>query len=150
MSTDIPASRPDRKTQRHASRTGSTYAAFIRHLCEVSSLDPVIAESAAVAVLGALERRIQPEEARQLEAQLPRRLVEHVELSHARSSGPRRFGREDLLRTVAEELRMSEDEVEPVVRAVFLAVRDQISEGESKDISAQLPADLRELWQLTQ
>ncbi|MCI0573687.1 MAG: DUF2267 domain-containing protein [Myxococcaceae bacterium] len=137
----------NRSAQRHASRTGTTYAAFIRHLCEVGNLEPAVAECAAIAVLSALERRIRPEESRQLEAQLPRKLVEFLEVSGARTSAPRRFGKGAFLESVADDLRMDPAKVEPVVRAVLAALQDQISEGEAADVAAQLPEDLRALWQ---
>ena len=41
---------------------------------------------------------------------------------------------------------MEVQRVEHVVRSVFSAVQDQVSEGEIDDVIHQLPADLRELW----
>lgn len=139
-----------RRAQRHESHTRSTYAAFIRHLCEVGQVEPAIAECAAVAVLSALERRIMPTEAKDLEAQLPRRLVEFLPPLDERSRRPRRFGREEFLQTVADDLLKPVEEVEPLVRAVFRAMRDLISEGEAEDVASNLPPDLQALWRLTQ
>jgi uncharacterized protein (DUF2267 family) len=51
-----------------------------------------------------------------------------------------------MLQMVGEELSLNPEAVEPVVRAVLDAIRDQISEGEVEDIMKQLPADLRDLW----
>jgi uncharacterized protein (DUF2267 family) len=139
-----------RRAQRHESHTRSTYAAFIRHLCEVGGMEPSIAECAAVAVLSALERRILPTEAKDLEAQLPRRLVEFLPPLELRPQRARRFGREEFLQSVAEDLLKPVEEVEPLVRAVFRAMRDLISEGEAEDVASNLPPDLQALWRLTQ
>jgi uncharacterized protein (DUF2267 family) len=139
-----------RRVQRHESHTRSTYAAFIRHLCEVGKLEPSLAECAAVAVLRALERRILPAEAKDLEAQLPRRLVDFLPPLEQRPQRPRRFGKEEFLQTVADDLEMPVEEMEPVVRAVFRAMRDLISEGEANDVASNLPPDLQALWRLTQ
>jgi uncharacterized protein (DUF2267 family) len=137
-----------RRVQRHESHVGSTYAAFIRHLCAQGSLDPEVAECAAVSVLSALERRILPKEARDLEAQLPRKLVEFLPPPEQRPARPHRFGREEFLRTVAEDLGKSVEEAESLVRLVFRAFQDQISGGEAEDVASNLPPDLRALWRL--
>lgn len=138
----------ERRVQRHESHVGSTYAAFIRHLCALGSLEPEVAECAAVSILSALERRILPKEARDLEAQLPRKLVEFLPPPDQRPPRPHRFGREEFLRTVAEDLGKPLSEVEPLVRTVFRAFQEQISEGEAQDVASNLPPDLRALWRL--
>jgi uncharacterized protein (DUF2267 family) len=146
--TETPQSRSEK---RHESHVGSTYAAFIRHLCDVGKLETGVAECAAVSVVNALLHRIQPGEAKDLTAQLPRKLVEFLP-----KEGPdkpvRSFGksREDFLRVVAEDLRKDISEVEPVVRAVFLGLREHISEGEAEDVESNLPHDLQDLWRRTQ
>lgn len=139
-----------RRLQRHESHVGSTYAAFIRHLSETGGVDPELAECAAISVLSALERRILPKEAKDLEAQLPRRLVEFLPPPDKRPPRPHRFGREEFLRTVGEDLRKSPEEVEPLVRSVFRAFQELISEGEAEDVASNLPPDLRALWRLEQ
>jgi uncharacterized protein (DUF2267 family) len=53
---------------------------------------------------------------------------------------------EDFYAVVAEDLDRSPDEVEPTVRAVFAAVRAQLSEQEAEDVASQLPAELEALW----
>lgn len=138
----------ERRVQRHESHVGSTYAAFIRHLCAVGSLEPEVAECAAVSVLSTLERRILPEEAKDLEAQLPRKLVEFLPPPEQRPTRAHRFGREEFLRTVAEDLGKSVDEAESIVRLVFRVFQEQISEGEAQDVASNLPPDLRALWRL--
>jgi uncharacterized protein (DUF2267 family) len=137
-----------RRARRHESRTSQTYAAFIKHLCERGGMSPSVAETAAVSVLCALEQRIFGEESQDLEAQLPQKLTELLHRCERHESGPppRKFGRAEMLQMVGEELSLNPDAVEPVVRAVLDAIRDQVSEGEVEDIMKQLPADLRDLW----
>ncbi|MBN1206444.1 MAG: DUF2267 domain-containing protein [Myxococcaceae bacterium] len=137
-----------RRAQRHEARTSQTYAAFIKHLCERGGMSPSVAERTAVSVLCALEQRIFGEEARDLEAQLPQKLTELLHRCERHESGPppRKFGRAEMLRMVGEELGLKPEAVEPVIRAVFDAIRDQVSEGEVVEVMNQLPADLRDLW----
>ncbi len=146
--TEPPLSRGEK---RHESHTGSTYAAFIRHLCEVGKLEKGVAECAAVSVVNALLHRIQASEAKDLRAQLPRKLLEFLP-----QEGPekpvRSYGksREEFLRGVAEDLGKDSSEVEPLVRAVFQGLREHISEGEVEDVESNLPRDLQDLWRRTQ
>jgi uncharacterized protein (DUF2267 family) len=139
--TETPLSR---REQRHESHTASTYAAFLAALCAEGPLERGLAECAAPAVVHALLQRIQPTEARDLEAQLPRKLVE---LLPPREAGPEvGKSREEFLRAVGEALRLEPAAVEPVVRAVLVTVREHISQGEARDVEHNLRADLRELW----
>jgi uncharacterized protein (DUF2267 family) len=140
-----------RSEKRHQSHLGSTYAAFIKHLCEVGKLEAGLAECAAVSVINALLHRIQPGEAKDLQAQLPRKLLEFLP-----KEGPekpaRTFGksREDFLQVVAEDLRKDVSEVESIVRAVFQGLREHISEGEAQDVESNLTRELQDLWRRTQ
>lgn len=145
--TRRPGPTPEQRHQRHESRTGSTYKAFLRHLAAVSGMSEDQAERAAVAVLCALEQRLFAGEARHLEAQLPSKLRELIHRCplHA-GSAPHRFGREEFFRIVAEDFGPTDD-LERIARTVIGAVRDQISPGEAEDVASQLPHDLRELWQ---
>jgi uncharacterized protein (DUF2267 family) len=53
---------------------------------------------------------------------------------------------EEFYEVVAEDLDRSPDEVETTVRAVFAAVRAQLSEKETEDLAERLPADVAPLW----
>lgn len=137
-----------RRARRHESRTSQTYAAFIKHLCERGGMSPSVAEQAAVSVLCAIEQRIFGEEAQDLEAQLPQKLTDLLVRCERHESGPppRKFGRQEMLRMVGEDLSLAPEAVEPVIRAVLNAIRDQVSEGEVEQVMRQLPHDLRDLW----
>lgn len=148
---DTPGAPQSRSAKRHESHIGSTYAAFIKHLCEVGKLEPGLAECAAVSVIHALLHRIQPGEAKDLQAQLPRKLLDMLPKPDAQRP-PRVPGksREDFLQVVAEDLRKDVSEVELIVRAVFQGLREHISEGEAHDVESNLPRDLQDLWRRTQ
>jgi uncharacterized protein (DUF2267 family) len=137
-----------RRARRRESRTSQTYAAFIKHLCDRGGMSPSVAEKAAVSVLCAIEQRIFGEEAQDLEAQLPQKLVELLNRCERHESGPppHKFGRVEMLQMVAQDLGLNPEAVEPVIRAVLDAIRDQVSEGEVEQVMEQLPHDLRDLW----
>jgi uncharacterized protein (DUF2267 family) len=148
---DTPTQPPQsRSAKRHESRIGSSYAAFIQHLCEVGKLEPGLAECAAVSVINALLHRIQPDEAKDLTAQLPRKLVEFLPKEGQQPGRVYGRSRDDFLRMVAEDLRKDVSEVEGLVRAVFQGLREHISEGEAEDVESNLPRDLQDLWRRTQ
>lgn len=140
----------DRREQRREAHLRESYASFIKHLCALGPLERPLAESAAVAVMAALERRLPADEAKDLEAQLPRKLVEFLPPPDKRPPQPRKFGREAFLQTVADDLDTSIEEAERLTRLVFRAIREQISEGEARDVESNLPLDLQALWRLTQ
>jgi len=136
-----------RRLRRRETHASQTYAAFLRDLCRVGSMAPEFAEQAAVSVLCALEQRLIPEEARDLEAQLPIKLLNLLaRCDRHRDQAPVKYTREQLLEMVAEDLNMQPDEVEPVIRAVFATLREHVSDGEVEDVVAMLPRELRDLW----
>ncbi|AKU90091.1 DUF2267 domain-containing protein [Vulgatibacter incomptus] len=144
-----PPPTPERRHERHESRTGSTYKAFLKDLCEIGKFDMEMAECAAVSVLCAFERRVFGEEARDLEAQLPLKLRELLVSCNIHAGKPsEKYGKDELFQIVAADLKKPVDQVEPIIRAVVAAVRNQISEGEFEDFSNMLPGDLKELWML--
>lgn len=136
------------RKMRHESRTSQTYTAFIKKLCERGGMAPHVAEQAAISVLCAIEQRIFGEEARDMEAQLPQKLVQLLHRCERHEGAPpKKFGRAEMLNMVGEDLSLKPEAVEPVIRAVFSAIQDQISEGEAEQVMGQLPHDIRDLWQ---
>jgi uncharacterized protein (DUF2267 family) len=102
------------------------------------------AERALHAVLAALVRRITPEEASHLLAELP-------SLLRARFAGVARgpdrgVTRESIERVVESDLQVGSQRASEIVRRVGLALEQSISAGEIEDVRAQLPTHLRELF----
>lgn len=139
-----------RREQRRETRRNQTFKAFLNNLAVLGSMNEEEAERAAVSVLCALEQRLFGEEAAHLEAQLPGKLQELLVRCERHLGKPaHKFGKEGFIRMVSEDLGVDALEAERKIRAVFTAVRDQVSEGEIEDVIGQLPADMRELWQRT-
>ncbi|WP_375765801.1 DUF2267 domain-containing protein [Archangium gephyra] len=139
-----------RREQRSETRRNQTYKAFLRNLMVLGSMNEEEAERAAVSVLCVLEQRLFGEEAAHLEAQLPGKLQDLLIRCERHLGKPAsKFGKEGFIQMVSEDLDVDSLEAERKIRAVFTAVRDQVSEGEIEDVIGQLPADMRELWQRT-
>ncbi|MFY0523711.1 DUF2267 domain-containing protein [Archangium gephyra] len=139
-----------RREQRSETRRNQTYKAFLRNLMVIGSMNEEEAERAAVSVLCVLEQRLFGEEAAHLEAQLPGKLQDLLIRCERHLGKPAsKFGKDGFIQMVSEDLDVDSLEAERKIRAVFTAVRDQVSEGEIEDVIGQLPADMRELWQRT-
>jgi uncharacterized protein (DUF2267 family) len=136
----------ERSEERHFQHASATYHAFLTDLIHIHPMPKERAEQAAVGVLWALEQRILHDEARNLEAQLPTRLVELLHSYPRATERPIKFGELELVEWVANDLHVPVVEAEGIVRAVFKAVRRKITEGEANDVAAELPWDLALLW----
>jgi len=135
------------REQHHEGHLETTYKTFINDLCLPGDLRQDEAEGAAVAVLCTLESRIQPQESRDLEAQLPEKLQELLtHCRHGKQEAPQRFDKEAFLERIAADLDVTPEQAESLARRVFATVRDQISDGESQDVEGQLPPDIADLW----
>lgn len=120
---------------------------FIRDLERYCNLPVEDLPRTAESVLCALEQRLTVEEAHDMESQLPANLQDLlVRCDRHAGLKKRSFDLEALYTMVGDDLNLRAGDVPPVVRAVFRAVKDQISEGESQDVASQLPADIREIW----
>lgn len=146
--TPGPESRELLREQRRRSRATNTYKVFLDKLKTLADLPGADLEAAAASVLCALEQRLTADEAFDLESQLPSKLRELLKRCDRHlSAEPRRFGLSEFYDKVATDLGVGRDEAVPLVRAVILAVKYQISQGEADDVHAQLPGDLKQIWQ---
>jgi uncharacterized protein (DUF2267 family) len=94
-----------------------------------------------------LEQRILATEVHDLESQLPSKLRELLhECERHERERPKRFGREEFIRMIAEDLDLDDGQAEIAARNVMNVVRERISEGEMRDVEGQLPSDLVDLW----
>ncbi|MGZ3460103.1 MAG: DUF2267 domain-containing protein [Archangium sp.] len=139
--------RQDLRGRRHEARHTQTYSLFLKDLCASSGLPRERAEKALVSVLCALEQRLVKGEADDLRAQLPLKLQEALQSCNPQRERPLwKFGVDELLQMVAEDLGGDKAQAESVTRAVFATLRAHISEGEAEQVGHELPADLRALW----
>lgn len=125
-----------------------TTTTFYRRVIDESGVARGLAERGTAAVLRALRDRLTPEEARQVAAQLPRPLRQIWEAGADWGPRPVKLHRRELYERVKADAALSSiREARAMVAAVFAALRGQISPGEADDVAAQLPKDLREVWE---
>lgn len=125
-----------------------TTQAFYRTVMKTSGDDRrEVAKLATAAVFHALRDRLTPEEADQVVAQLPQELKDVWAAGERTERKPVKLHREDLYARVRAEAALPSDrEARWMTLAVFAALKEQLSPGESGDVLAQLPKDLKELW----
>lgn len=136
-----------RNYQRHEAHVNATWRPFRRDLASALHMSEAAAEKAAIAVVCALEHRLTEKEAKDLESQLPIRLVSQLRDcgAHTERRG-RKWNRDEFLAAVAEHSDLPHADAEQVTRGVFHVLAQRVSEGEIKDVISQLPKDLRALW----
>lgn len=109
------------------------------------------AEHVVTAIFTALRDRITPEEADDVWSQLPTAWKElwdsgsWWEKMGSRMRGMNKLNRDEFVARVRMHIP-NDVPAEQAVRAVFHALKEQISPGEAADVSSQLPEDLRTLW----
>ena len=135
--------------ERHESRTAQTFTFFVRDLVSTGGFESVEeAVRAASVVLTCLEQRLTPEEAEDLNAQLPIKLQEMLAEAKRPETGKPvvRMHKQQFLETIAQALGIESEKAEQIARNVFMTLRAHISEGEARDVASQLPLDLKPLW----
>jgi uncharacterized protein (DUF2267 family) len=106
------------------------------------------AKRATAAVLHALRDRLTPREADQVAAQLPRELKTMWEAGEEPARRPVKLHRKEFYERVKAEADLASlRESRWYTVAVFAALKDQLSPGEAEDVLAQLPKDLKEVWE---
>ena len=105
------------------------------------------AAEAAAAVLCVLSLRISGDAAREVMRYLPADISRLVRPCARHRTAPAEvFDRAGFLRRVTDHLVVSEEESERIARAVFEAVRMWLPARDIREVSVQLPDDLRDLW----
>jgi len=106
------------------------------------------AERVTEAVFHALRDRLTPVEADQAAAQLPRPLKLVWWRGEVAGRRPLKLHRKSFYARVRRDAELaSEREARQATRAVFGALKQQLSPGECEDILAQLPKDLKDVWE---
>jgi uncharacterized protein (DUF2267 family) len=106
------------------------------------------AKRATAAVLHALRDRLTPEEATQVAAQLPGELKAVWEVGEGPGRRPVKMHRKEFYERVKTEAGLASlRESRWYTAAVFAALKAQLSPGEAEDVWAQLPKDLKEVWE---
>jgi CBS domain-containing protein/uncharacterized protein (DUF2267 family) len=102
------------------------------------------AELALEIVLTSLCRRVTPEEARHLIAQLPSKL--HPVLTPRLDGPDKRITRESIEADLARELHLDPAAAETVLTSICEAIADSVSAGEIEGFRGQLPLDMKDLF----
>jgi uncharacterized protein (DUF2267 family) len=109
--------------------------------------DRKVVKRATAAVLHALRDRLTTDEADQVLAQLPEELKEVWAEGEEAEREPMKMKREEFYERIVQDAGLpSRREARWMTLAVFAALKEQISPGEAQDVMAQLPKDLKELW----
>lgn len=151
-STLPPASEPheksDRRTRarmRHRARAESTLQRLLRAVERNSGItDRDRAEKAVGIVLGAVCRRLTPQEARHLLAQLPSKL--HTDLVACFEGPDKRITSQSIEQELQRELGLDAVRSTDVLYGICDAVADGISAGEIDAVRGQLPSGMKELF----
>jgi uncharacterized protein (DUF2267 family) len=114
------------------------------------------AELGSQIVLSLLSHRLTTEESRDVVEQLPRDIAQLWTsdtwisnfLSISRQGQLKYRKKEELYSLIQNEIEKRQLPVgaEVLATAVFHTLKEQISEGEAKDIAAQLPEDIEQVW----
>ena len=120
---------------------------FYRHVIEHTGMSLEAAKRATPAVLQALRDRLTPQEARQLAAQLPRQIRVAWNVGDVTGRRPARMRPAFYARVRSAAGLGSTREARALTLAVFAALKVQVSPGEADDVHAQLPKDLKVLWE---
>ncbi len=121
---------------------------YRRVLEEAGTADREKVKRATAAVFHALRDRLTVEEADQVAAQLPRPLKVVWWEGEVDWRQPLKMHRREFYERVKREAGLaSVREARWVTVAVFGALKGQLSPGEAEDVLAQLPKDLKELWE---
>ncbi len=115
---------------------------------ETGQTDREAVKRGTAAVLHALRDRLTAEEARQAVAQLPRELKRVWAEGDAPGRRPVKMRRTEFYERVKRDAAIgSIREARFFTIAVFAALKAQLSPGEADDVMAQLPRDLKEVWE---
>lgn len=121
---------------------------FYRRVMEETGLaNRAVVKQGTAAVLRALRDRLTEAEARQLAAQLPRELRRVWEAGAGWGPRPVKLRRQEFYARVRADAALPDARsAREMTRAVFAALKAQVSPGEADDVLAQLPKDLKEVW----
>jgi uncharacterized protein (DUF2267 family) len=115
---------------------------FLRRVADRAGTDVPTARRVAEAVLETLGERIAHGEVEDLAAELAPELGAALEAGDAESDGhAQRMSLDEFLRRIAEREDVAPADAPDHARAVFLTLREAVSEKEISDLLAQLPRD---------
>jgi uncharacterized protein (DUF2267 family) len=125
-------------------RADEVYNRLVRDVANHTELDFARSERALIVSLCMLCRRLVPEEALHLIAQLPSKL--HPQLDQC-LDGPDRAVSGDAIRSeVGRRLGLDQQQATVALRGIFAAVRNTVSRAQIDEVRGQLPEKMKELF----
>jgi len=135
-------------TRLHIKGAVKAQSFYRRIMLETDRESLVDARRVTGVVLRALRDRLTPEEAADAAAQLPGELQALWLGGELAGRRPVKMHRSDFYDRVRSEAHLSSlREARAITHAVFAALKEQLSPGEADDILAQLPKDLKTVWE---
>jgi uncharacterized protein (DUF2267 family) len=117
---------------------------FINAVARRAGVSTQQAESLTKAVLSALADRLTGGEADDVASQLPKGIKEAMLPTNPEAEP---FGLSEFIERVVSRAGVTPEQAEVGARAVMTTLRDAITEGEFKDMMAQLPEEFEQLVQ---
>lgn len=109
--------------------------------------DPEEIENLIRIVFYLLSARLTIREGEELKAQLPKDLKAVWDEVKETKVDVIKFSKKEFLERVKADGKLNDiKDAEIVVNAVFKSLKELISEGEARDVAAQLPLGLKEMW----
>jgi uncharacterized protein (DUF2267 family) len=138
-----PAGRA-RALMRAQARAEATYNRLLAAIASTAALDRDRAERAMVLGICMLCRRLVPQEAQHLIAQLPSKLQPQLDQC---LDGPDRTVTSAAIRDeLARALGIASEEAGTTMRAIFAAVSNSVSAGQINEVRGQLPEEMKDLF----
>jgi CBS domain-containing protein/uncharacterized protein (DUF2267 family) len=138
--------RHERAAQRHDARSKVAYDNLLGRTVDATGLPTRDdAEAALDTVITGLLRRIRPEEARHLLAELPQMLRER--LADVTAGPDRNITLGELEGALEARLNVDHERAAEIVRQIGRALEETISAGEIEDVQAQLPAEMKRMFE---
>ena len=136
-----------RALMRAKARAEATYSKLVKAVSHPAKLDPARAERALLVGICMLCRRLSPQEAHQLVAQLPSMLQPKLEKC---LDGPDRKVTAKAIETeLASVLGVDAQAAAATLKSVCNAITESIAAGEVDEIRGQLPEDMKHLFPLS-
>ncbi len=137
-----------RALMRAQARAEATYHRVVTAIADAAALDRDRAERALLLGACMLCRRLVPQEAEDLIAQLPSMLQPRLEKC---LDGPDRAVTSDAIRDqLARSLGLDLEQASVTMKAVFKTIGETVSAGEIEEVRGQLPEEMKHLFPQTQ
>lgn len=132
-----------RALMRAEARAEATYRRVVQAVAEPTGLDAALSERALLIALCMLCRRLIPDEASHLLAQLPSRL--QPRLTDCLDGPDRSVTAQSMQDELARSLGVSAGRAQDILQAVLWVVSENVSAGQIAEVRAQLPEEMKTL-----